>query len=120
MIGGTVRADAFALFSLPLVTSAAVLTELFHLVGDNPHEVEAAWTFLRSGAVSVLPIDDVDMPVLQLLMKKYQDRPMDFADAALVHLAQWESLQSVLTIDFDDFETYRIDRRKRFRIFPSR
>lgn len=112
--------DALTLFSLPVVTSAAVLTELFHLVGDNPHEVAAAWAFLRSGAVSILPIDDADMPALQSLMKRHQDRPMDFADATLVHLAQRESLQNILTIDFDDFETYRIDRRKHFRIFPSR
>jgi uncharacterized protein len=112
--------NAFALFFLPIVTSVAVLTELFHLVGDNPHEVEAAWSFLRSGAVKVVSIADADMPTLHLLMKKYHDRPMDFADATLVHLAQRESLQTILTIDFDDFETYRIDGRKRFRIFPSR
>lgn len=112
--------DAFAEFFLPLVTSAAVLAELFHLVGDHPGEVEAAWTFLRSGAVTVCPIDDADMSVLHALMRKYHDRPMDFADATLVQLAQRQSLQAVLTIDFDDFETYRIDGRKRFRIFPSR
>jgi len=112
--------EAFAEFSLPLVTSAAVLAELFHLVGDNRHEVEAAWAFLNSGAVRIAPIDDVDMPTLHSLMKKYHDRPMDFADATLVQLAQRESLQTILTIDFDDFETYRINGRKRFRIFPSR
>lgn len=113
-------ADAFTLFSLPLITSAAVLAELFHLVGDNPVEIEAAWALLRSGAVSVLPIDDTDMPTLRALMKKYHDRPMDFADATLVHLARRESLQTILTVDFNDFETYRIDGRKHFRIFPSR
>lgn len=113
-------ADAFSSFFLPLLTSAAVLAELFHLVGDNPVEREAAWTLLRSGAVSVLPIDDTDMPALHALMKKYHDRPMDFADATLVHLARRESLQTILTIDFNDFETYRIDGRKHFRIFPSR
>jgi predicted nucleic acid-binding protein len=112
--------DAFTLFSLPLITSAAVLAELFHLVGDNSVEIEAAWALLRSGAVSVLPIDDTDMPALYALMKKYHDRPMDFADATLVHLARRESLQTILTIDFNDFETYRIDGRKHFRIFPSR
>lgn len=112
--------DAFAEFFLPLVTSAAVLAELFHLVGDHPSEVEAAWTFLRSGAVTVCPIEDADMPVLCALMKKYHDRPMDFANATLVQLAQRQALQTILTIDFDDFETYRIDGRKRFRIFPSR
>jgi predicted nucleic acid-binding protein len=112
--------DAFTLFSLPLITSAAVLAELFHLVGDNPVEVEAAWALLRSGAVSVLSIDDTDMPALHALMKKYHDCPMDFADATLVHLARRESLQTIFTIDFNDFETYRIDGRKHFRIFPSR
>ena len=112
--------EAFAEVFLPLVTSAAVLTELFHLVGDNRHEVEAAWTFLNSGAVTISPIDDADMPVLRTLMSKYHDRPMDFADATLVQLAQRESLQTILTVDFDDFETYRINGRKRFRILPSR
>ena len=112
--------SAFSEFFLPLVTSAAVLAELFHLVGDNPHEVEAAWTFLRTGAVTVLPISDADMPTLHALMRKYADRPMDFADATLVQLAQREALLSILTIDFDDFETYRIDGRKRFRILPFR
>lgn len=112
--------EAFAEFFLPLVTSAAVLAELFHLVGDNRREVEAAWTFLSSRAVTVCPIDDADMPVLHTLMRKYHDRPMDFADATLVQLAQRESLQTILTVDFDDFETYRINGRKRFRIFPSR
>ncbi|MGH7963334.1 MAG: type II toxin-antitoxin system VapC family toxin [Candidatus Binatia bacterium] len=112
--------EAFPLFHLPLATSAAVLTELFHLVGDNRREIDAAWSFLRSGAVTVLSIDDADMPILDLLMKKYHDRPMDFADATLVHLARRESLHTIFTVDFDDFETYRINGRRRFRIFPTR
>ncbi|MGH8610450.1 MAG: type II toxin-antitoxin system VapC family toxin [Gammaproteobacteria bacterium] len=111
--------EAFAAFRVPLITSAAVLTELFHLVGDNRHEVEAAWSFLHSGSVSVLPINDADMASLHALMKKYHDRPMDFADATLVHLAQRESFNTVFTVDFEDFETYRLPGRKRFRIFPA-
>ena len=53
-------------------------------------------------------------------MKRYADRPMDFADATLVHLARRERLNTVFTIDHDDFETYRIDGRRRFRIVPGR
>lgn len=63
---------------------------------------------------------DADLPALNALMSKYSDRPMDFADATLVHLARRESLSLVLTVDHDDFETYRIDGRKRFRITPER
>jgi predicted nucleic acid-binding protein len=112
--------DAFAQLRLPLSTSDAVLTELFHLLGDNPREVELAWAFIRSGAVTVLPISDRDLPDLETLMRKYRDRPMDFADATLVHIAQRESLSTVFTIDHDDFETYRIGGRKRLRILPAR
>jgi predicted nucleic acid-binding protein len=112
--------EAFGHFRLPLSTSDAVLTELFHLVGDHPRDVEAAWAFIRSGAVAVLPISDPDLPDLEALMRKYRDRPMDFADATLVHLAQRETFSTVFTIDHDDFETYRVGGRKRLRILPSR
>lgn len=33
---------ALAALRLPLATTAAVLTELFHLLGEHPHDVEAA------------------------------------------------------------------------------
>jgi len=113
-------AATFATLRLPLATSAGVLAELFHLLGDNRRELTAAWGLLRSGAVTVLAIDDGDMPALETLMKRYADRPMDFADATLVHLAHREGLNSIFTVDHDDFETYRIDGRKRFRIVPAR
>lgn len=112
--------EGFASLRLPLLTSSAVLTELFHLVGDRPRDVDAAWAFLRSGAVSVASIDGADLPSLNALMVRYRDRPMDFADATLVHLAERESLTSVFTVDHDDFETYRIGDRRRFRIIPAR
>jgi uncharacterized protein len=112
--------DAFAQFRLPLTTSAAVLTELFHLVGDSSSETDAVWRFVRSGAVTVLPIADHDLPDLEALMRKYHDRPMDFADATLVHLAEREALSTVFTVDHDDFETYRMGARKRFRVLPGR
>lgn len=105
---------------LPLITSSAVLTELFHLVGDARHEVEAAWAFIRSDAVELAPIEADDLPDLDALMAKYADRPMDFADATLVHLAGLRAIDTVFTIDHDDFETYRIDGRRSFQIVPPR
>jgi predicted nucleic acid-binding protein len=75
---------------------------------------------VRSSAVTALAIDDADLLALEALMDKYVDRPMDFADATLVHLARRESLTTVFTIDHDDFETYRIEGRRRFRIVPGR
>jgi len=104
---------------LPLLTSEAVLTEVFHLVGNNHRHSESAWKFIRSGAVVMTAIAHKELPLLHELMTRYSDR-MDFADATLVHLASRESLSTIFTIDFADFETYRIDGRKRFRIVPSK
>jgi predicted nucleic acid-binding protein len=113
-------ADAFASLRLPLATSAAVLAELFHLLHRRTRESELAWQFLRSDVVTVLPIIDEDLDRLEQLMIQYHDRPMDFADATLVLLAEREALSTVFTIDHDDFETYRIGGRSKFRILPPR
>jgi uncharacterized protein len=111
---------AFQQIRLPAISSEAVLTELFHLVGDNRRDVQAAWKFVRSGALTVSPILDQDFAELNDLMARYHDRPMDFADATLVHIAKRHALTQILTVDHDDFETYRIDGRRRFRIVPGR
>jgi predicted nucleic acid-binding protein len=111
--------EIFPTLQLPLATSVAVLTETFHLLKRSV-EPARAWGFIRSGAVAVLPLSDSDIPDLQALMDRYRDRPMDFADATLVHLARREQLDTVFTIDHDDFETYRIDGRRPFRVVPQR
>ena len=112
--------DALASLQLPLLTTEAVLTELFHLIAARNLSVGNAWKFVLSGALMVRPVADSDLPALHSLMVQYKDRPMDFADATLVHLATRESLSIILTVDHDDFETYRIAGRKRFTILPAR
>jgi predicted nucleic acid-binding protein len=105
---------------LPVATSAAVLAELFHLIGDGKRNVSAAWRLIRSGAITVVPIADDDLSELQMLMERYSDRPMDFADATLVHLARKLRVTDILTVDHNDFETYRIEGKRGFRILPPR
>ena len=111
--------DQFQELRLPLMTSEAVLTELFHLVGDSRHEMEAAWKFMSSGAIVLATIEHSELDAIHKLMSRYADCPMDFADATLVHLARREQLTTVFTVDHADFETYRIDGRRRFRVLPS-
>ncbi len=116
--------DAFRQLRLPLLTSEAVLTEVFHLVGDMRREMEAAWKFVRSGALVVGTIEHAELTHLHGLMSRYWDRPisrnMDFADATLVYLAKRESLSVILTVDQADFATYRIEGKRQFRVFPSK
>lgn len=112
-------ANALRELRLPLLTSEAVFAELFHLLGDSRRAMEAAWKFLRSGAVILGTIEHEELPQLHALMSRYWDRPMDFADATLVYLAKRESLSVILTVDRADFSTYRIEGKRQFRILPS-
>jgi len=109
---------AFRQLRFPLLTSEAVLTETFHLTGRNRKSKEAAWKFLRSGAIVLGTIEDAELPQLKRLMEQYWDQPMDFADATLVHLANRESLSAILTIDQAHFATYRLAGKKRFHVLP--
>ncbi len=52
------------------------------------------------------------------LMQKYQDLPMDFADATLVALAEESQIDRVFTLDRRGFSTYRIHGRQPFRLTP--
>jgi predicted nucleic acid-binding protein len=116
--------DAFRHLRLPLLTSEAVLTEVFHLIGDTRTEMEASWKFVRSGALVLGTIEDEELSHVRGLMSRYWDRGMnrnmDFADATLVHLAKRESLSIILTVDQADFATYRIEGKRQFRVLPSK
>ena len=112
--------QALVALQIPLLTTEAVLTEAFHLIGSSAHDMQQLWAFVLSGALTVKTLGDSDLLELRSLMTKYKDRPMDFADATLVHAANCESLTVVLTIDHDDFETYRLKGNKKFTIRPIR
>lgn len=110
---------AFQQLRLRLLTSEAVLTELFHLIGDNLHAMEKGWSFLQSGGILVASIEHSELHEVHALMSPYGDRPMDFADASLVYLARRERLTTIFTVDPADFATFRIEGNRRFRIVPS-
>lgn len=103
---------------LPLVTSEAVLAELFHFLKRERLSEEGIWDYLRRGVVVLASIEHPELRALEKLMRRYKDRPMDFADATLVYLAERETIQAIFTVDQDDFATYRISGKKRFHILP--
>jgi predicted nucleic acid-binding protein len=86
--------------------------------------MEAAWKFVRSGALVLGTNEDAELTHLHGLMSRYwdwgTDRNMDFADATLVYLAKRESLSVILTVEKADFATYRIEGKRQFRVVPSK
>jgi uncharacterized protein len=111
--------EAYHNHRLPWLTTEAVLTETFHLVLRNLRDDRGVWRLFRSGAIRMSPIANEELSQIQALMEEYGDRPMDFADATLVHVAARERLNTILTVDHDDFETYRLPGRRKFTILPS-
>ena len=109
---------AFRQVRLPLLTSEAVLTELFHLVGPSWFHKQTAWELIRSGVILTAPVPCLELGHLRELMETYSDQPMDFADATLVHLAGRESISTIITTDQKHFSVYRINGRKGFRVLP--
>jgi predicted nucleic acid-binding protein len=112
--------EAFRTVRLPLLTTGAVLTEVFHLISRDFGGVERAWELLDSGAMTLASVRDADLAQLRTLMFRYKDRPMDFADATLFHLANREGIRLIISIDHNDFETYRLAGNKKFMILPQR
>src|SRR5438552_7565552 len=100
----------------PLATVWPAITEAMYLLLDVPKGQAAVWEMLERRVVRILPLDTDDIPRIRELMAKYGDRPMDLADAALVHVAERDGLHSVFTVDEADFRVYRLRGRKPFRL----
>lgn len=94
------------------------VAEAMHLLKPRPAAQQALVRKLAEGEVALLSLDRRDVPRIGELMAKYGDRPMDLADAALVRVAERERMDTIFTVDRDDFEIYRIDGRRKFKILP--
>jgi len=70
---------------------------------------------LADNLIILYKIDPSAYQRLTALMEKYQDRPMDLADATLVLIAEKTGFRQILTID-QDFYFYRINGTNSFDI----
>jgi predicted nucleic acid-binding protein len=93
-------------------------TEAMYLLGESWAGQRALWSRLQTEALALAPLDETDAPRMRELMEKYRDLPMDLADAALVRVAERESLTEIFTLDRRHFSVYRSGRRRRFSIVP--
>jgi uncharacterized protein len=101
-----------------LVTTLAVLTEASYLLAFSSEAQRGVIEFVGAGAIEVAELTAVDLSRVAALMKKYEDLPMDFADATLVVLAERLRTSWIFTLDRQDFSVYRIG-RKVFNLIPE-
>lgn len=102
----------------PLVTTWACMAEAMHFAlkrGQWPMQKQLL-NFLEDEELLVInEIRRADYARLIELLEKYQDRPMDLADATLVLTAERIGETRILTLD-SDFSIYRINGRTSFDI----
>lgn len=101
-----------------IVTTEAVLTETLYLVGPSWRAQKACLDFVLRGAVLLVPPSLKSLRRVAELMEKYADRPMDYADASLVALAEDLGTNRVFTLDREDFSIYRVHGNRPFRVVP--
>jgi len=102
----------------PLATVWPPLVEAMYLLSDQPQAQDALWEMLERGAVLLLPLDSGDIPRIRELMRKYANRHMDLADAAILRVAEREHLRKIFTVDRRDFSVYRLHNRTRPTLIP--
>ncbi len=105
-------------WSGPIVTTEAVLTETLYLVGPRWQAQEIGLEFLLRGAFLLVPLSSKSLRRVAVLMKKYQDVPMDFADATLVVLAEELSTNQIFTLDRRGFSVFRLNGKTSFEVLP--
>lgn len=92
----------------PLMTTVVVLTEAFHLLGPGGRGADGLREFVARGGLRVWFLDTAGLARAFELMEVYADHPMDLADASLVVAAERLGTRRVLTLDRNDFLSYRV------------
>ena len=103
----------------PVATVWPAFTEAMYLLGFSWKAQDALWQFVRRRALSLLPLEEDDLPRMRELMKQYRDLPMDLADAALVRVAERERVRRIFSLDQRDFRVYRAAHIGHFELLPE-
>lgn len=96
----------------PLVTVAPVIVETCFFLDAAGKGRLLEW--IRRGALAVVEIPVSAYPDIGTIIRKYADRKIDFADAALIWFANHTGMRDILTVDEADFSVYRLKGGKRF------
>lgn len=110
---------ALAKIKEPLITTWAVLTEVLYLLSFSFKAQDLCLEWIEKGGTEIDAPTSKKISRIHVLMKQYQDVPMDFADASLVALAEQEKLSVIFTLDHHDFCIYRPNVRQSFTLIPS-
>ena len=110
---------AKSLPAAPLLTTWPCFTEAMYLLGEvGGYRYQAElWKLISTQKLLFHNLTLVEVERMMELMEKYQDTPMDLADASLVAIAESLSLSQIFTLD-SDFRVYRLANGSVLEIIP--
>lgn len=73
---------------------------------------------LRESRMQLLPLTDDDMDRVVGLLDRYEDTRLDFADAAIVAIAERDNITRIATFDRRDFSIIRPQHVGAFELLP--
>lgn len=99
------------------VTTESCLAEATYILPGHEF-VEQLSRLVKSLPLDLACFTSQDLDRAFELLGKYQDRPMDFADASIVAIAERLDIQLVFTVDRRDFSIYRPKHVSAFQLIP--
>jgi uncharacterized protein len=102
----------------PVLTTEAVITEATHLMSRLPGGAVGVLRFVLDGGAVFVPGSVDAMERAEIVMRKYSDMDLDYADATLVVLAEAAGTGHVLTTDRKDFSALRWRGTRAFQLHP--
>src|SRR6185437_9663131 len=91
-----------------MLTTWPCFVEAMYLLGraEGWRLQRVLWDYLDRGALRLHQLSVHEQSRMRELMEKYQDTPMDLADASLVTVAETLNTRQIFTLD-SDFRIYR-------------
>ncbi|MEX0675578.1 MAG: PIN domain-containing protein [Pirellulales bacterium] len=105
--------------TLPTYTCWPVITEAAYLLRQSPKVVRRLLACCDGTRFEILSLVRDDLPAIEAILADYQDQGFDLADAALMHLANREGIDTVFTLDRRHFAVFQGARTGGLRLVPD-
>ncbi len=111
--------ETLAGLSPPLLTCWPVLIEAAWILRRYPRPADRLNDARAAGLFDILPLNADDLPAIAAILRRYEDVGLQFADAALAHLAERENIRTVFTTDRRSFSVIRLKRNRTLTLLPE-
>ena len=101
-----------------LVTCWPVVTEAAWLLRAYPLKVRALLSSIAEGHFVLAALGASDAAAISTVLSKYSDLGIQLADAALIHLANRERIDTIFTLDRRDFGVMRLAHGRKVNVIP--